>query len=66
VKTELFGTQFKPNARWVCGRCKANNVTNLAPPLRATEVVHCKRCHGPGKITIELEKAPRAWGGSGA
>ena len=29
MKTELFGTMFKPNARWCCGACKRNNVSNL-------------------------------------
>lgn len=64
MKTEIFGTMFKPNARWCCGACKRNNVSNLVPPLRAQEPVYCKKCRRLCVLTLDMEKLPRAWGGA--
>ncbi len=61
---ELFGTIYKPNARWWCLACKRANVSPLALPLNAKEVVACKGCHRTSTFTIDLSEVPRVWGGT--
>lgn len=62
-KTQLFGTIFKPNMRWVCGACGTNNVSHLGIPLRPVERVSCKRCHRMKAMPLDISKVPREWGG---
>jgi hypothetical protein len=64
VKTEMFGTIHKPNARWQCGTrgCGQNNVTRLMVPVRRVEIVHCKRCHRPTTLTFTPQATEPAEG----
>jgi hypothetical protein len=63
MKSELFGTMFKPNARWKCSVCKSSNVNRLVAPLRAEEPVACRRCHRITRLNLDLNEVPRQWGG---
>jgi hypothetical protein len=60
---ELFGTMFKPNARWKCGACNAANITKMLIPLRAEEPVACRKCHRITRLRFDLSKVPQCWGG---
>jgi hypothetical protein len=64
MKPELFGTIFRPNARWTCLVCKRANVTTLVVPIKTTEIVACKGCHRTAKFSVDLAAVPRVWGGT--
>jgi hypothetical protein len=62
-KTEIFGTVFRPHARWLCA-CGRRNVTKLLVPIRAAEPVFCANCRARSTVTVDLAQVPRYWGGS--